>query len=208
MALVEAVVDIVPSHLDGQTCIAEMKDRESRNWRQSEWPGFYIEELLLERLGPRLGVKAGPQVLNTTFDAELGRVFDIKTHDELSGTDVILNAADATDAVLARFGALGFLIVNGVAERDDDWSFYEWHEAQKGTGKRQGGRYRKRAFTPTRVDFFLFSSVRVLRSAVETGFMMQTPQGRQASGATRKDKYRMNLAKPVPAEVLHLSRSL
>ena len=92
----------VSNRWDGRDAVDEMRAAEFRQWRQSEWIGFYFEYVGIPALVNAFG--GGPlQVLNVTFDYALGVPWDLKAHSD-SSSGAILNDARAIDQRLEGRG--------------------------------------------------------------------------------------------------------
>ena len=123
------------------------------------------------------------------------------------GGSLILNDERAVRACVETQG-LGFLVLSGEAEMDDDGSFVAWHRAFKARqGKKVApsnsglSRMRKRAFKPLRVEAFWIGNDLELDAALAAGSLAVRPVGRQPpkaageSGAARADKFQMHLVR-------------
>jgi hypothetical protein len=213
---------------DGRLTVQLMRDNESRNWRQTEWPGFYFEERVATLLNgayptPPLG---GPRRTYgaTPFDyASSTRVWDAKAHTvqkvmvpsgkcfDSASRAAILNDSAAINACLAEQG-LGFLVLDGVARFDETGAFDEWHrtftrEGSKSVGSgSNSGRHRRRksAFDPLTLRALWIANLAALDAGIAGGWISQQKQGAQAvrpgqaRGADRNDKYHIKVHKSAP----------
>lgn len=214
--LVNTMVERLPSHIDGRRAIRAMKKHDSNNWRQMEWIGFYVEEVA--QAGFDCG--KGPTIDNTTFDLGRENVWDFKAHTthNQSGKkryQMYLNSANSMEELIERDG-LGFIIVHGDAEYDEDDSFYHWHQELKGgpseyTKKRRErgapSRTRKKAFDVDRVTAHYFDSIDALDEAIDSGWLRRTGQGRNCDGSSRTDKYMLKPHK-VPSSATIVERKV
>ena len=203
-AVAEVVADAMPAHLDGRDAIQQLR-QWGNQWRQIEWIGWWTEHVVRTALIQQLGGAVGPTFLNTEFDYQLGRVFDIKTHasepGDTSAAESVLNDVDAIEAAAIQTGAIGFVVVRGHATYDDDGTFYAWHREFQGKQvkpRTPRSRRRKTSFAPVEVDAFLLPGIGALRSAQDVELLKIMRQGRQQSGAPRPPKYKLRLDAPIP----------
>lgn len=213
-ALIGAMATALPpSPWLGRDCIEEMRADEFPHWRQSEWPGFYLEFRALPALTAAYGLPEGADSRrrygNTIFDYQWQRVWDLKAHTTHKVVDsepakrapatAILNDADAIRACVERDG-LGFLVVGGASHYEED--FDDWHrdftrreasvEVRSNSGK---SRRRKAAFAPTSIDAWWIPDTAALTAAIAQGVIRESEQGRQrprageTAGATRRPKF-------------------
>jgi hypothetical protein len=200
-ALVTALVDALPEHMDGRECVAEMQAADYLQWAQDEWVGFYFEYVGLPALINAFG--GGPQQINSTrFDYGLGHAWDLKAHMAFSG-DAPLNDQSAVEVAVTESGGLGFLVLTGDVEYDDG-DFRAWQrEFRLAHGKvprkrdtpPKYTRKSKVAFRPAMVEAFFIPDHEALRSAIGSGIINVMKQGKQVSGRARSPKYSMDLVK-------------
>lgn len=205
---------------DGRTCVEWLAASGARGANENEWQGWYFEargrEVLNAAFPPS---KTPPQTRfgNTVFDYSLNHVWDLKAHTESQVVDglvargrggtLILNDERAMRACVGTQG-LGFLVLSGEADMDHDGEFYAWHRDYKLVqGKTVApsnsglSRMRKRAFRPLHVEAFWIGNDLELDRALASGALAVRPVGRQPpraagqSGASRADKFQMNLDK-------------
>jgi hypothetical protein len=213
---IEAILDVLdealPDFVDGRDAVLALK-AAGGGWRQTEWPGFYLEHLAREALKARLGGDTGPRFGNTGFDYRLIRVFDLKVHSEGSGS-MWLNDAEAMETAILTTGGLGFIVVAGSPVPDEDGTFRSWHDELKGTtsdyvreARARGARRRQRkaAFLRTRIDVYFIDGIERLHHGLEHGWLRLSEQGRQADGGPRQPKFQL-LPSRVPSGVLVASR--
>lgn len=142
---------------DGKSCIIEMKNEGSNQWRQMEWPGFYLEHIAEKILGESLDM-SGVIYGNTKIDMFKEIPWDLKSHTINANNPNIVptNDIDAIYNAIEDFGYIGFVILEGQAVWDYDKSFKKWHDELKGKkskyvreGEKTGrkSRRRKRAFS-------------------------------------------------------------
>ncbi|NLL94642.1 MAG: hypothetical protein GX224_02635 [Thermoplasmatales archaeon] len=133
----DVLSDTVGKRLDGKETVARMRSSGSRNWKQMEWMGFFIEESSVERLIEAIGGRVGPRYGRTGIDYMLNVPWDIKAHSkhDMHGkpiSECILNDYGAIDAAVRDFGAIGFVIFLVEPEWDLSGEFKEWHDIEKG----------------------------------------------------------------------------
>jgi hypothetical protein len=206
---------------DGMSAVEWMFERGVRGYNDNEWQGWYYEarggEILNAAFPPGINPPKS-RYGSTLFDYRLNRVWDLKAHTveqtfPISGRTrsgdavAILNDVDAITACVDEQG-LGFLVLNGRAEMDEDGSFLAWHREFK---SRQGkvaapsnsgrSRMRKRSFWPLNVEAFWLANAEALRAAIVAGQLRASAQGRQApkvagkEGAARADKFHIDMRK-------------
>ncbi len=118
--------------LYGKKCIIEMKEKDL-NWKQMEWPGWYIEEMGRMFLIQELGGSIGPSFGRTKFDYMKDYVWDIKVHtnNNLNGHWCILNDREAIETIIQERGGIGFFISLVDVEYDQNGAFKRWHDELK-----------------------------------------------------------------------------
>lgn len=201
--IVELVADAVPLHWEGKRCIQEMRNAGSVNWRQTEWPGWYLEFRALPVLVNTLG--GGPiKYLNTKFDYSLNRVWDLKAHSverRRSGWSfgqAQLNDQEAMQQAASDRG-LGLIILSGEPDFSDG-QFTDWHRSLRGKPG-QSRRALKSGFTPKKLDVFYIPDLGALQRAVGRGQLVEFRQGHQPSGEPRRPKFSLNVGKSVGTEL-------
>ncbi len=206
--VIDVVSQAMPPYVDGRQAVSQLQTWGT-HWRQTEWLGFWVEERSRRELQLRLGGSVGPRFVNTEFDYQLGRVFDIKSHVRESGSEAILNDIHATEAAALQAGAIGFIVVDGSATYDDGDSFYRWRKELQGENPTQRSRHARRlktSFSPSSVTTYMFYGVEGLRDGLDSGLLSFMQQGRQPSGEARRLKYRLRLDVDPPPSVLALSK--
>lgn len=204
---------------DGRTCVEWLAASGSRGANDNEWQGFYFEARGREVLAAAFQPTPNPprtRFGNTVFDYSLNHVWDLKAHTarQLDGSGTVIKRGGAlmlNDERAVRHcvaeGGLGFLVLSGDALMDEDGTFVAWHrEFKSRQGKKVApsnsglSRTRKRAFTPLSIDAFWIGSTPALDAAVASGSLAVRASGRQppreagGSGASRADKFHMNMA--------------
>lgn len=207
VAMCLVIEAVLPKVFVGKRCIEEMRLSGSRNWAQSEWPGWYFEHIGLANCIGHLGGGPGPTPGNTVFDYRLNFTWDFKTHSDAED-EAILNDGGAVEWAVAH-GGLGFVVLSGRSEFDAD--FKEWHDnykvvhgkpPRKRTKERKYIRPMKSQFTPLRVDGFFFSDSGSFESAVEAGAIKRFDQPPQPSGEPRKPKYTLKMRKAADWQIV------
>jgi hypothetical protein len=204
---------------DGRTCVEWLAASGARGANDNEWQGFYFEARGREVLSAAFPPSMHPprtRYGNTVFDYSLNHVWDLKAHTarQLDGSGAVikrggasmLNDERAVRQCVAEQG-LGFLVMSGDALMDDDGAFVTWHREFKARqGKKVApsnsgrSRTRKRGFVPLSIEAFWISSTHALDAAVAGGSLAVRASGRQppvevgGSGASRADKFHMNLS--------------
>ncbi|MCZ4499983.1 MAG: hypothetical protein JWQ74_2538 [Marmoricola sp.] len=200
-ALVSALSAVLPTDMDGRTCVVEMFDAAYSQWAQDEWAAFYFEFCGLPALINTFG--GGPRTFaNTRFDYGLGHTWDLKVHMAFSGV-APLNACEAIDNALASGTGVGFLVLSGDVEYDDG-EFRQWQRdfrSMHGKPARPRAipakytRRSKPSFAPTALEAFFIPDTSALESALRDGSVTVMKQGAQTSGKARRPKYSMDLVK-------------
>ena len=189
--------------LDGKKCILEMKENEL-NWRQMEWPGWYVEEIGRMKLIQDMDGSMGPQFGRTKFDYKNNHIWDIKVH-TINNSDgwCILNDREAIETVISEFGGIGFFIAIATVEYDNDGQFKIWHDKLKGkTSNYEIERINRGARSRTRkvsceinewVAFFI-DDFNILTEGMSNGWVGKFQKGmRNANGNLRREKIKVNL---------------
>ncbi|MHB8188295.1 MAG: hypothetical protein ACYDDU_19955 [Dermatophilaceae bacterium] len=213
-AILEALALVIPRHLEGRNCVGQMLEAEYSQWAQDEWAGFFFEFIGLPALVNAFS--GGPVAFgNTIFDYGLTQVWALKLHAAVGGA-APLNAIDAIDACLDAGRGLGFIVLSGDIEYDDG-AFRQWlRELRAAQGKKAAKRKTpascirksKVRFTPTKFEVFYFADAETLEGARNTGALTVMNQGRQSSGAKRRPKYGLNLAKARATGLVLASKTL
>ena len=191
---------------DARTAILEMRDGYSRNWRQTEWIGFYFEWLGLDLLYRAIGGAQGPLFGRVRFDYQRSYVWDLKAHPTQASGDVcIVNDVAAIRSCLRQRGYFGVAVLDGIASYDVDGSLKAWHDALKGGQSDYErrrvlrgaiSRRRKAAFLPTRAYAVLFAGEGDLDRCIADGWVDDRFQAgmRNADGNARQAKITIRAA--------------
>ena len=201
--LISAVRSSIPSQITGKIAIEIMRTEGSSNWRQMEWIGFWFEHVVENQVIPKTGGSRGPKFGRTEFDFQRNHVWDLKVH--LDGSDwLILNDQEAVKACLDDNSGLGYIILEGTAEFDEDGEFKSWHDMLKGGSSayeierlRRGApsRRRKTSFKPNRVLAIWIPSASDASEAVKDGWLKGFQEGmRNSNGNLRRSKFQIRLS--------------
>ena len=213
-AIIETLALVIPRHMGGRSCVGRMLEAEYSQWAQDEWAAFFFEFVGLPALVNAFS--GGPVVFeNTIFDYSLRQVWDLKLH--AAARDAApLNAMHAIDACLDAGRGLGFIVLSGDTEYDKG-EFRQWlRELRVTQGKKAAPRNAppsyvrksKANFNPTKIEAFFFANGEALERARNSGVLTVMHQGKQASGAERRPKYGLNLAKARAAGLALATKTL
>jgi ribosomal protein L39E len=214
--LSEALNRSMPAWIDGKVAIEVMRSEGSRNWRQMEWIGWWLEHIVEQHVTPDIGGSRGPKYGKTEFDLKRNYVWDLKVH--LENNDwLILNDQEAVSNCLDEYEGLGYLIVEGSADFDVDGKFKDWHSLQKGgiskyeEGRIKRGansRIRKKSFTAERILAIWIPGADDVLNAVKSGWIKGFQEGmRNSNGNARRSKFQINLGL-VPEEYVLLDHQI
>ncbi len=214
--LVAALAAACPPRWDGRDCVEQMRASEYRNWRQTEWVGWYFEFIGLPALIDAFG--GGPVSIGSTeFDYQRDFIWDLKTHAQKDLTDprdvagrTPLNDKEAMELCVQERGTLGFLVLSGRPSFEELAEFDAWHRGLRGKPRSSSATPRrlKTALHPMTVEAYAFDGADSLRDAEEARALMLFSQGRQAGGSTRRPKYQMDLVKAREAGLVFARRPL
>lgn len=196
--ILQAIAEGLPAVIDAREAIVAMKDGGSPNWRQMEWIGFYPEFWFHSEVGPDLGATWGPRFGNMTFDIQRHHVWDLKSHSTDAGSWAPLNDVEAVTTCIESRQGVGFLILSGPCEYDDDGEFKVWHQALSGKRSQYSiriaergakSRRRKVSFQPDHLLAFRFSSLEDLERAREEKWLKGFQEGmRNSNDRARRAK--------------------
>lgn len=199
LLLGDALKKSMPVQWNGRTCILEMKEGGSTQWRQMEWTGFYFQFMCGKILCRFMNVP-GTKYGNAEFDAFLDIPWDFKAHAMNSSShNVIVNDREAIISAIGEFGAVGLILALGEVEyNDDDRQFQKWHSEQKGgiskyekERKARGAWSRKRkvSFVLRQISFIPITEDVISESgSFQAGF-------RNSTGTPRRPKILVDLEK-------------
>lgn len=186
--IIECVPEISKKEWEAQTCIIEMKNAQYRNWKQTEWVGFYLEYITEKTNIP--GVAQFKMFVgNTSFNGCAGKnIIDYKTSSE--NADILLNDQEAVQRVVRKYGELGYIILKGtvVFENDNELDLWRQNIAGKSAyvkkGILEGRRHRKlkSIFKPTNIMYLSVNKNNIKR-------LKDFKQGKNSDGNNRAIKY-------------------
>lgn len=194
----------LPTIWDGKESILFMKEHNCSQWKQMEWAGFYFQFMCENILGKNDFMKIpGPKYGNVEFDGFKNIPWDFKAHSaKINATNnfkIPTNGYNEIKMALNEYGTVGFIIINGFCEYDDDkQSFKKWHDELKGgtssyeTNRIKRGapsRIRKINFKPYEINF-----VFVDNSNIDSCGKFQN-NFRNSNGTPRKTKVMLDLNK-------------
>jgi len=169
-------------------CIMEMKEAHYRNWKQTEWVGFYLE-YLTENINIPGVANLRLFVGHTTFNGCAGKnVIDYKTSS--SDSDIILNDQEAMSRVVQKYRELGYVILKGDVIREEANELDLWRQSLTGKspyviyGETTGRRHRKLKviFAPVRIIYIPITKTNIKR-------LKTFNQGVNSDGNPRNPKY-------------------
>ncbi len=196
---------LIPKFVDGKEAIMEMKNGGSRNWRQMEWIGFWFEFFVETQIQPTLGNTIGPTYGKTTFDLQLSNVWDLKAHPNHLKY-LLLNDQQAVKSCIEEKGGVGFIVVDGLTEYDDEnETFKKWHDALKGKqsayvksriARNAPPRRRKVSFQPKCILGIWINSVDELNQGELDGWISGFQKDmRNSNGNPRRAKFKFDTSR-------------
>ena len=199
---------LIRKFVDGKEAIMEMKNGGSRNWRQMEWIGFWFEFFVETQIQPTLGNTVGPTYGKTTFDLQLSNVWDLKAHPNHLKY-LLLNDQQAVKSCIKEKGGVGFIVVDGLTEYDDEnETFKKWHDALKGKqsayvksriARNAPPRRRKVSFQPKSILGIWINSVDELNQGERDGWISGFQKDmRNSNGNPRRAKFKFDTTR-IPA---------
>ena len=203
--ITETIVGALPRYWDGKTCVMQMAEAQSSNWRQTEWQGWYFEFKALPALVNRIG--GGPvRIGSTQFDYKRNFIWDLKAHSVFglkgpahSNFTCQLNDQTAVRSAIDE-GGLGVVVLSGEPTYEG-MEFTTWHKTIRdspGEPKRQ----LKDAFRPMRLDSFFIQNASSFELALDKKMIIPFKQGRQPDGSLRNPKYSINVQKCIDSDLL------
>ena len=200
--ILDELIIHIPKAIHGVSAVETMRREGSRNWKQMEWIGFWFEHLVEKKIITSVGGKTGPRYGKTVFDLQRKHVWDLKVH--LDGSDwLILNDREAVSFCIENNSGIGYLIVEGSAQFDDDGTFKKWHDEQKGVQSpyefqriKRGApsRRRKKVFFPKRLVSLWIPTLSDLAKGDEDGWLKGFQKGmRNSNGTLRREKFQIKV---------------
>jgi hypothetical protein len=176
-----------------------------------EWIGFWFEFFIDTRIKPTLGNTSGPKYGQTTCDLKLDYVWDLKAHPQHKD-DLLLNDQMAVRSCIQENGGVGFIIVEGEVEYDDEKeTFKKWHDKLKGKqsayvtariARSAPSRKRKISFAPTSIVGVWIDSLDTLATGQSDGWISGFQENmRNSNGVPRKAKFKFITSK-IPANCI------
>lgn len=187
---IRGLLNALPRDWDGKGAIAEMQARESRQWRQTEWIGFYGEMIVVDVLKSICEVP-GKSYGRVCFDVFSAINWDIKVHPN-SKPSAILNDCVATRHSIDRYGAHGSIVLCVDCQYDVDGSFKAWHDNLKGEKSRyvKERERRKAPARPRKTRAILTDISLLVIDLAATSRLGSAQKGwRNADGRPRREKY-------------------
>lgn len=129
------------------------------------------------------------------FDLQRKYVWDLKAHADLKSSWSPLNDIEAIRGCIDDRGGVGFLVISGPCEYDEDGSFKSWHEVLKGGPSsysrrvaERGAKSRKRkiSFSPDHLIAFRFESHLELERAGKEGWIRGFQAGMRNSNDNKR----------------------
>lgn len=186
--IVRYIPQITKKEWDAKECITEMKEAGYRNWKQTEWIGFYIEFLTEQTNLPGVA-QFRLWVGHTSFNGCAGKnIIDYKTSS--SENDIILNDIQAVKKVVKKYKELGYVIIEGDVRREKNRELDDWRKELTGKskyvleGEKSGRRHRKlkTKFFPKKILYVAINGKNIKQLKIFS-------QGRNSDGKRRKPKY-------------------
>lgn len=205
--IVKYIPSIRKKEWDAKECIVEMKKADYKNWKQTEWVGFYLE-FLTERTNLPGVAQFKLFVGNTSFNGCAGKnVIDYKTSS--SEEDIILNDQEAVNRVVKKYKELGYIIIKGNIKKEKDRELDSWRKNLTGKskyvleGEKSGRIHRKlkTKFFPEKIIYIAITKKNIKQ-------LKQFNQGKNSDGKQRNPKYILpkNLIKKFTKAELNISQ--
>ena len=150
---------------------------------------------LLEMPGPKYG--------KTVIDGFYNIPWDFKVH--VAGSNqIITNDMEAIELALESYGKIGFIIVSGLAEKEEDTEFSDWRNELKGglsknqldnIQKNKKHRKLKTNFTPQRIMAITVDKEGLTKHGILRGL-------KNPNGNIRRDKLIIKLDQVTPEETV------
>ena len=196
---------LLPSKIQAIDAIQQMKDGGSKNWKQMEWIGFWFEHFVESKVKPNLGNTTGPTYGNTTFDLQIDHVWDLKAHPNHLKY-LLLNDQEAVKLCIKERGGVGFIVVDGIVEYDDDnQTFKKWHDKLKGEtsnyekariARKASSRKRKISFAPVSILGIWIDSMDDLTQGQKDGWISGFQENmRNSDGNLRRSKFKFDTSR-------------
>lgn len=190
MNIISSLVPEIPTEMEGYDCVMEMKNGGGRNWRQTEWVGWYLEYVADNTLDGGKTEYYG----NTEFDYEDEFVWDFKTH-SIDTNWSILNDCEATKQLIEDQGGFGFIILHGESEKESDrHEMKAWHKGLKGQipDFDEKTSDMKTNFTPLSFDAYYIDSMKHIHNGMGDWVNLFQEGMSNSNGNLRKGKFKVN----------------
>ena len=196
---VVSILKKFPKIIDGKDAILEMKEGNSKNWKQMEWMGFYFEYWCNENLKYIMEMPYAKKYGNVSFDGFLERPWDFKCHATESGNIVPINDYEAISKAVDEFGYLGIILAECSVHYDNESSdFKKWHDVLKGgISNYEENRIKRNASSRKRKTKIKLSKINFIRFDDELLVKCKSFQKnfRNAGGTVRREKISLDLSK-------------
>jgi len=193
----ELIIKNLPKKMSGKEAVLWLK-KNTNQWKQMEWGGFYFEEFLFKLLKNRIGGTKGPTFGNTTFDYKKNFIWDFKAHSEKNplGKKIpwaVMNDKEAILKCIQNFGGVGFIMVDFSPVFDYDFSFKDWHDTLKGKKSKYvikkdkegvNKRIRKKEIRFTKISFIYFNSIEDILKGYNEKWLKNFQEGMKNSNDT------------------------
>ncbi|MBL6914974.1 MAG: hypothetical protein ISR35_06375 [Planctomycetes bacterium] len=213
LSMRKLLINSLTKHWDGKDSILEMKRSGSRNWRQTEWPGWYFEFKALQCLHEKFG-ESVPFELDSRRNVDFsygGKNWDLK-HRTISNTIktwIPSNDVEFIEHCIQKTGHWGLIVGVGksvMGEKSRNCDFQVWHTNLSGGPSeyskkktKEGAKSRARKINSTLEDIYMieFTSIDQLNFAVEEGWASPNFQKnmKNSNDVLRKPKYMFRLDK-------------
>lgn len=194
MEIGRVAIQVVPRSLDGRKSVLRLQSIDHKDWRQTEWQGFYLESIVQSALIGNLGGRP-VRIGNTNFDYSKRHVWDLKVHSSVGQNGRPNSSCQLNDREAMKEASLvsgiGFLVISGVPTYS--MAFTKWHKNLRGGGDSEPRRLLKENFEVERIDAFLFENHDEFEHSIASGILRDFRQGRQQSGAPRRPKLMLDL---------------
>jgi hypothetical protein len=188
-----------PKIIDGKNAILEMKDGNSKNWKQMEWMGFYFEYWCNENLKDFMEMPYAKKYGHVSFDGFLRKPWDFKCHATESGNIVPINDYEAISKAVNEFGYVGIILAECSVHYDNEsLDFKTWHDTLKGRisnyeqnriKRNAPSRKRKTRINLSKINFIRFDNELLVKcKSFQKNF-------RNANGIARREKISLDLSK-------------
>ena len=177
--------EALPSFLDGRTILDSMHDRNQKNWKQTEFLAFYIEDFalnFLENFGFETnkysikGLGKGNVVIDTFKDFPI----DVKT--SFKQADCPFNDKFVVDKIIEEFGKIGVIKIVSNGIEDSDFELTKYYKHLKGDFDKISTKTRKvkKGANILGIDYYEILSNSCLKLFL---------QGKNSNGNPRNAKY-------------------